>query len=188
MFCPRCGRPVNPEANFCGGCGLSKVEIEKYMQQQQQQNQAADADNTAQQPESADCNSADCSCGTQQTENADSHGYSGAQSREDAASTYTAAPDGNAGYAQNTGRTENCSRPESPQPCKDQNLSTVDFIWMIIISGLPVIGLVYLIYMSLQNDNINKRSYARAMLIISVFSVIIALVFFVGIIAANIIV
>ena len=188
MFCPRCGRPVNPEANFCGGCGLSKVEIEKYMQQQQQQNQAAGAEDSAQQPENTDCNSADCSCGTQQTESADSRAYSNAQNRENAANTYTAAPNGTAGYTQGADRTDRYSQPESSKPCKDQNLSTVDFIWMIVLSGLPVIGLVYLIYMSLQNDNINKRSYARAMLIVSVFSVVIALVFFVGIIAANIIV
>ena len=31
MFCPRCGRAVNAEANFCGGCGLSKAEIERYL-------------------------------------------------------------------------------------------------------------------------------------------------------------
>ena len=30
MFCPRCGRAVNENANFCGGCGLSRVEIEKF--------------------------------------------------------------------------------------------------------------------------------------------------------------
>lgn len=182
MFCPRCGRPVNPEANFCGGCGLSKVEIEKYMQQQQQNRaaQTASAEDAAQQPENADCAEADCSCGTQQAESADSRGYSDAQNRTDAANAYTAAPNGTAG----ADRTDNCCTA----PHKDQNLSTVDFIWMIVLSGLPIVGLIYLIYMSLQNDNINKRSYARAMLIISVFSVVIALVFFVGIIAANIIV
>ena len=31
MFCPRCGRAVNETSNFCGGCGLSRAEIEKYM-------------------------------------------------------------------------------------------------------------------------------------------------------------
>ena len=31
MFCPRCGRAVNDTSNFCGGCGLSRAEIEKYV-------------------------------------------------------------------------------------------------------------------------------------------------------------
>ena len=32
MFCPRCGRPVSRTANFCGGCGLPKAEIERMSQ------------------------------------------------------------------------------------------------------------------------------------------------------------
>ena len=32
MFCPRCGRPVSDTANFCGGCGLPKAEIERMCQ------------------------------------------------------------------------------------------------------------------------------------------------------------
>ena len=34
MFCPRCGRPVSRTANFCGGCGLPKSEIERMTQPQ----------------------------------------------------------------------------------------------------------------------------------------------------------
>ena len=30
MYCPRCGRPVSDNANFCGGCGLPRAEILKY--------------------------------------------------------------------------------------------------------------------------------------------------------------
>ena len=35
MFCPRCGRPVSRAANFCGGCGLPKAEIERMSQPEQ---------------------------------------------------------------------------------------------------------------------------------------------------------
>ncbi|MBR2503982.1 MAG: hypothetical protein IKB62_07655, partial [Oscillospiraceae bacterium] len=60
------------------------------------------------------------------------------------------------------------------------NLSTVDFIWMMIIAGIPVVGLIYLIVLAFQNDNTNKRSYARASLIISIFASIIGMVFVLG--------
>ena len=37
MFCPRCGRPVSDIANFCGGCGLPKAEIEKAYREKAEQ-------------------------------------------------------------------------------------------------------------------------------------------------------
>ena len=41
MFCPRCGRAINENANFCGGCGLSRAEIEKFVQASKVTNDAA---------------------------------------------------------------------------------------------------------------------------------------------------
>ena len=41
MFCPRCGRAINENANFCGGCGLSRAEIEKFVQASKVTNEAA---------------------------------------------------------------------------------------------------------------------------------------------------
>ena len=63
---------------------------------------------------------------------------------------------------------------------REEAVSTVDFIWMMVISAIPVIGFIYLIYLALQNDNTNKRSYARATLILSIFAVVISIVFSVG--------
>ena len=35
MICPRCKRPVSDSANFCGGCGLPRAEIERFYRQQE---------------------------------------------------------------------------------------------------------------------------------------------------------
>ena len=70
----------------------------------------------------------------------------------------------------------------------DQNLSTVDFIWVMILSMIPVVGMFYMIYLAfVQDKNINKRSYARASLIISVFAAVIGIVFFVGLVGSQLI-
>ena len=42
MFCPRCGRAVSEKANFCGGCGLSRGEIENYIRMTQPAQQPAE--------------------------------------------------------------------------------------------------------------------------------------------------
>ncbi|MBP1552270.1 MAG: hypothetical protein J6C04_08330, partial [Oscillospiraceae bacterium] len=70
-------------------------------------------------------------------------------------------------------------------PAKNENLSTVDFIWMLLISSIPVVGLIYLIYLAIQDNNTNKRSYARATLIISLFAVVVSFVFIMGFIIAG---
>ena len=58
-------------------------------------------------------------------------------------------------------------------------------IWMLLISSIPVVGLIYLIYLAIQDNNTNKRSYARATLIISLFAVVVSFVFIIGFIIAG---
>ena len=69
---------------------------------------------------------------------------------------------------------------KAEKPAKSENLSTVDFIWMMLISSIPLVGLIYIIYLAIQNNNTNKRSYARATLIISLFAAIVGIVFTLG--------
>ena len=64
-------------------------------------------------------------------------------------------------------------------------LTTVDFIWMLVLSALPVIGLIYIIYLAVQNNNTNKRSFARATLIVSLFAFVVAFVFMIGVALAG---
>ena len=56
---------------------------------------------------------------------------------------------------------------------------------MLVLSSLPVIGLIYLIYLAVQNNNINKRSFARATLIVAAFAFVITFVFAIGVAIAG---
>lgn len=69
---------------------------------------------------------------------------------------------------------------------EDYTLSTVDYIWMMLISSVPVIGLIYLLYTAFASENPNKRSYARAVLIVGIFGCLIAAVFAMGLIMSQI--
>ena len=181
MFCPRCGRAVNETSNFCGGCGLSRAEIEKYIVKTQPEAPVPQPEEKTEpvtvfwesQPatetpkaetESGFAEKEPVAEAAKETETAkeqqkaDAHQY-----------TYTSAE---STYA--------AQKPEPAAPVKNENLSTVDFIWMMFISGIPVVGLIYLIVLAFSNDNMNKRSYARASLIISIFATIIGVVFMLG--------
>lgn len=186
MFCPRCGRAINETANFCGGCGLSKAEIEKFAQQ----NIAAQpAEETSAQAENAET----VYTQTTETEAPKAEEAAYAQTAETAAPVYktpepeapkteTVPPVYSYGNPQNTADTAH-----SAPAVKNENLTTVDFIWMFIISAIPVVGFIYLIWLAVQNNNTNKRSFARATLIISLFSVLITAVFIIGFVVAGII-
>lgn len=68
---------------------------------------------------------------------------------------------------------------------KDYTMSTVDYIWMMIISAVPVVGFIYLLYNAFAAENPNKRSYARAVLIVGIFSCLIAAVFAMGLVMSQ---
>ena len=101
---------------------------------------------------------------------------------EPAAASYSAQSD----YSKNAPKYPVYPQAEYKQPEvsveKDQNLTTVDFIWMLLISGIPVIGFLYLFYTAfIQQDNVNKRSWARATMIVYIFAAVLAFVFSIGI-------
>lgn len=225
MFCPRCGRAVNENANFCGGCGLSRVEIEKFAAAANIKAEAAqEAPKTevkSEVPFGTVVNETAQTAGAQSEEkssveqtkeiiaentDATENQYTQPaqeQVKTEPAASYTApegaeyhysAADGSYQNATQTGAysgsqygstSQTASYSSYTPPAKNENLSTVDFIWMLLISSIPVVGLIYLIYLAIQDNNTNKRSYARATLIISLFAVVVSFVFIMGFIIAG---
>lgn len=207
MLCPRCGRPVNETANFCGGCGLPKAEIERMINEKQAQSPdipAAKPANTDDLHSTIERLEADLS-GVNPvldytTDSFEDTNTIKSQSdfvqqemneerksklKEDGESCY-----GQSRYSANAPRDPFYSSQSSvhyEEAVKNHDLSTVDYIWMMLISGLPFAGLVYLIWLAFfQKENPNKTSYARATLIISLFATLLAVVFAVGIVLSQI--
>ena len=239
MYCPRCGRAVNETSNFCGGCGLSRAEIEKYIvktaPQPQQPETVAWENRPAEEPVKpkiefveipvaepviepviqpvaepvaepviqpvaepviepvvAPADAEIIAEAVKQTEETKAEA-----AQETAQYSYVPQPEpqpqqesAEPKYSYTEPAAETVAQAPkaepvnaeavNPKPAKNKDLSTVDFIWMMVISAIPVIGFIYLIYLALQNDNTNKRSYARASLILSIFAVVISIVFGVG--------
>ena len=183
-------------SNFCGGCGLSRAEIEKYIVKTEPQAEAAQPQPEVKaEPQTVSWESAPA----QEAPKAESFAETKAEEPKDIKSTeyhYSyktateAQPKAEPSYSCTTADSVQAEPKAEPKAeysyaepvkeVKNENLSTVDFIWMMVISGIPVVGLVYLIYLAFQNDNTNKRSYARASLIISIFASVIGIVFLLG--------
>ena len=202
MFCPRCGRPVSDTANFCGGCGLPKAEIEKMCQ----------VVTPAPQPEkTVEIDMTDINSTISQLEG-DLTGINPVEnyttetpvntnkvedefltldpivSEDTAVAEFSPAPDPAPQPEVNKYVPQYPTYPQAeikqPVPAveNDQNLTTVDFIWMLLISSIPVIGFLYLFYTAfVQQDNVNKRSWARATMIVYIFAAVLAFVFSIGI-------
>ncbi len=67
------------------------------------------------------------------------------------------------------------------RPDTSEALSTADYILMMLIMSIPIVGIAYLIYTAFSSkSNANKRSFARAVLIMDLFTFVIALVFILG--------
>ncbi|MBR6518947.1 MAG: hypothetical protein IKT63_04675 [Oscillospiraceae bacterium] len=197
MFCPRCGRSVNETSNFCGGCGLSRAEIEKYIVKTEVPQPEAAQPEVKTEPRTVSWESAPAQEVPKAESFAENTAETKAEEAKDMKSTeyhysYKTATETQpkaepscttADSAQTQPKAEpkaEYSYAEPVKEVKNENLSTVDFIWMMIISGIPVVGLIYLIVLAFSNDNTNKRSYARASLIISIFASVIGIVFLLG--------
>ncbi len=212
MFCPRCGRPVSATANFCGGCGLPKAEFERMSQSAAPAPQpvndtpvsVSELNQTLTQLEgdltginpvenytiNSDINTEKVDESFVESEikleldevpqpvKADSvadKNYS-AQSEY----SYNAPKHPYYSNTENSYTAPATTTTDAKQ--NNQNLSTIDFVWMMLIASVPVVGLLYLIYQGfVQQENVNKRSWARATMIISVFVFLLAFVFSVGI-------
>ena len=206
MFCPRCGRPVSDTANFCGGCGMPKTEIERMLQVAPVTEPApveidiADIDSTISQLEGdltginpVENYTTETTVNTNKVEDEFSNSDVFAELKpENSVYNQVSSPKTDysiqSEYSANAPKYPVYTQP-APQPVpqpevkveKDQSVTTVDFIWMMLISGLPVIGLVYLLYTAFVQDNMTKRSWAKATLIIYAFAAVMAMVFTMGI-------
>ena len=198
MFCPRCGRAINENANFCGGCGLSRAEIEKYINATATQEQPAEpavSEPVVCEPvvcEPVVCEPVVTETPAAETTVAEPVAEPAAEKPEtETTYSYTAPEGAEYHYTAQTNPANNPTQPvaeaakptaecTAEKPAKNENLSTVDFIWMMLISSIPLVGLIYIIYLAIQNNNTNKRSYARATLIISLFAAIVGIVFALG--------
>ena len=195
MFCPRCGRAINENANFCGGCGLSRAEIEKYINATATQEQPAEPAVS----EPVGCEPVVTETPAEEAPVTETVVEPVAEEpKTETTYSYTAPEGAEYHYTAQTNPANSSSQPsysyaqpvEEPakptaecnaeKPAKNENLSTVDFIWMMLISSIPLVGLIYIIYLAIQNNNTNKRSYARATLIISLFAAIVGIVFALG--------
>ncbi|MEG1050298.1 MAG: zinc ribbon domain-containing protein [Oscillospiraceae bacterium] len=177
MVCPRCGRQVNDNANFCGGCGLSKKEIDAQVAQkaaytytepvfEKAPEKTGEVQNFVEQPFPTDVEFKDVPSDTVDPEVQATTQQSASQQ---SASQYCAPQ-------------QQYPAPNmQPEKLKDNGLATVDFVWMMIFTSIPFFGLLYLIYLSfVQDGNTTKRSYARAVLILRGFALAIGVMFIVG--------
>ena len=186
MYCPRCGRQVSDTANFCGGCGLPKADIIKANEKPVTENEVQDVHDTISQLEDdlsglnpvtdyttdfdSNSNTEDKSFVQMEMENEES-----TEHREVPQYEYKA-PE----YKQND---EFYSRNTTVYESKEETaVSTTDFVIMILLSSIPIIGFGYLIYQAfMQKNNTTKRSYARAVLLVGLFGLATAMAFSFGI-------
>lgn len=223
MFCPRCGRPLSPTANFCGGCGMPKSEIEKVRPVQPQPAAVKETDinelNSTISRLEADLTgvnpienytidaAVNTNTDTEQSENftdririAIENQYepqTESEDTEEIGSAEETAYSTQSEYSRNAPQhpmyTQSTYTP-SRQPVLqeetvsqvDQTLTTVDFVWMLLISSIPVVGLFYIIYQAfVQQENMNRRAWARATMIVAIFGFAMAAVFSVGFVMTN---
>lgn len=85
----------------------------------------------------------------------------------------------NTGFSGNDYYAGGYEKAESTDP-----LTVVDYLWMMIISGIPIVGIVYILYTAFAGQNINKKNWAKAMLILAIFGFVLAFVFIFGVISA----
>lgn len=177
MNCPRCGHLVNENANFCGGCGLSMADILQHLARQEAAMQSVEIE---------DFDTTDFTADDEITPVDD----------------YNTETDSNTTFSHDADfiqATENESQPPVYQytpvatnyhgVITEENivdtdiapLSTSDYLWMMILGLLPVVGVFYLVYTAIGNKNQNKRSYARAVLLFTIFLLILPIVYFFGI-------
>lgn len=205
MFCPRCGHRVSDTANFCGGCGLPRAEIMRMTQPA----------TPAPQPEKSEIDINEIHSTISQLENdLAGHGTLEDYTTDSTANTNkveneiveeirlvmeskTEEPQSFSGYAPVYPQQSESTCSQSETSVKDdfagvdlddnskEPLSTVDFIWMMIISAIPVVGFIYLIYTAfIQKANVNKSAWAKATLILMVFGLLLSMVFSVGVLAS----
>ena len=185
MYCPRCGRPVSDNANFCGGCGLPRAEILKYSRNNSSDNnrQKAEENNNVSTEDKSNEDSFNKSAESRETRHTSQNNYTGdygtSQNNYSSGTYSNYNQNYNTGFSGNDYYTGGYEKAESTDP-----LTVVDYLWMMIISGIPVVGIVYILYTAFAGQNINNKNWAKAMLILAIFGFVLAFVFIFGVISA----
>ncbi len=189
MFCPRCGREVRDTANFCGGCGLPREEIIKANNKPITDSDVRNINDTISQLED-DLTGINpvTDYTTQNVVNTNDESENFVQTemkfeQKDQESQY--AYDNKNHEYDDSNKNNNYTNTNDfvkDKYTEETYVSTTDFIWMAIISGIPIIGIFYVIYLAfIQTGNKTKRSWARSLIIITLFIMLMAFVFGVGI-------
>ena len=188
MFCPRCGRQVSDTANFCGGCGLPRADIVKANAKPVTESEVRDVHETISQLEddlsglnpvtdyttdfNTNSNTEDKSFVQMEMENEGADEHREVPQYEYKAPEYRPEEDNDL-YTRNTTVYESS---------EETRVSTTDFVIMILLSSIPIIGLIYLFYQAFgQKTNSTKRSYARAVLLLGLFGLVTTMAFSFGI-------
>lgn len=70
------------------------------------------------------------------------------------------------------------TQPQAYSSAGDTPLSVGQYIGMIILSGLPIVGFILLLIWAFSSDqNTNKKNYARAVLILAVIGIALSIIF-----------
>ncbi len=215
MFCPRCGRPVNDTANFCGGCGLPRAEIEKVNSAKSArmttpviprapQIDPLDRNELSREIEKLEADLTGANIINDYTTNSTDDtntivtpsDFIKNEIKEEAEKTaennyynqsrYSYNRPRHPAYTENTNKEFNFVQTEIEKEAEGP-LSVVDYIWMMILSSLPFIGIFYLLWLAfIQNDSIGKRNFARAMVIMAAFSILLGVVFAAGLLVTQV--
>jgi len=83
-----------------------------------------------------------------------------------------------AGSQQSTSGYTHYAQPASAPSVGNEPLSVGQYVGMMLLSGLPLVGLILLLIWAFGSEaNINKRNYARAVLIIALIAIAVGVVF-----------
>lgn len=80
-------------------------------------------------------------------------------------------------YAQSDSGYAHSDTPASGTAVDTMPLGTGQYLLMMFLSGIPVIGFIVMLVLAFSAQNINRRNFARASLIISLIAVVLLIVF-----------
>jgi uncharacterized BrkB/YihY/UPF0761 family membrane protein len=81
---------------------------------------------------------------------------------------------------QNQAQYQNPQVPAQPYPNQLEDtapLSIGSYLIMMIVTAIPLVGLIMLFVWGFSNRNVNRRNYARAALIIAAISIVLSIIF-----------